>query len=218
MNRTRLHWLLIGGSAVVIGSGVALAQAAVVRAVDATLPDARAVSRFSRPGTITLLASNGAVIQKLGPATREKIEPGQMPLLVKQAFIAAEDRRFYDHNGVDLWGIGRALVRNVRQGAVREGASTITQQLARTVFLSQDRTLTRKLKEAALAFKLERQLSKEQILEQYLNYVYLGSSAYGLSDAAWVYFSKTPDQLNLQEAALIAGLPPAPSVLSLIHI
>ena len=214
MNRTRRHWLLIGGSAVVIGSGVALAQSAVVRAVDATLPDARGISRFTRPGTITLLASNGAVIQKLGPATREKIEPGQMPLLVKQAFIAAEDRRFYDHNGVDLWGIGRALVRNVRQGAVREGASTITQQLARTVFLSQDRTLTRKLKEAALAYKLERQLSKEQILEQYLNYVYLGSSAYGLADAAWVYFSKTPDQLNLQEAALIAGLPPAPSVYS----
>ena len=214
MNRTRRHWLLIGGSAIVIGSGVALAQSALVRAVDSTLPDARAISRFTRPGTITLLASNGAVIQKLGPATREKIEPGQMPLLVKQAFIAAEDRRFYDHNGVDLWGIGRALVRNVRQGAVREGASTITQQLARTVFLSQDRTITRKLKEAALAGKIERQLSKEQILEQYLNYVYLGSSAYGLADAAWVYFSKTPDQLNLQEAALIAGLPPAPSVYS----
>ena len=214
MIRTRRHWLLIGGSAVVFGSGVALAQSALVRSLDATLPDARGISRFTRPGTITLLASNGAVIQKLGPATREKIEPGQMPLLVKQAFIAAEDRRFYDHNGVDLWGIGRALVRNVRQGAVREGASTITQQLARTVFLSQDRTLTRKLKEAALAYKLERQLSKEQILEQYLNYVYLGSSAYGLADAAWVYFSKTPDQLNLQQAALIAGLPPAPSIYS----
>ena len=214
MIRTRRHWILIGGSAVVIGSGVALAQSALVRAFDATLPDARGISRFSRPGTITLLDSNGAVIQKLGPATREKIQPGEMPLLVKQAFIAAEDRRFYEHNGVDLWGIGRALVRNVRQGAVREGASTITQQLARTVFLSQDRTITRKLKEAALAYKLERQLSKEQILEQYLNYVYLGASAYGLSDAAWVYFSKTPDQLNLQEAALIAGLPPAPSVYS----
>ncbi len=214
MIRSRRHWILIGGSAVVVGSGVALAQSALVRAFDATLPDARGISRFNRPGTITLLASDGAVIQKLGPATREKIEPGQMPLLVKQAFIAAEDRRFYDHNGVDLWGIGRALVRNVRQGAVREGASTITQQLARTVFLSQDRTITRKLKEAALAYKLERQLSKEQILEQYLNYVYLGASAYGLADAAWVYFSKTPDQLNLQEAALIAGLPPAPSVYS----
>ena len=208
MIRTRRHWILIGGSAIVIGSGVALAQSAVVSAFDATLPDARGISRFSRPGTITLLASDGAVIQKLGPATREKIKPGEMPLLVKQAFIAAEDRRFYEHNGVDIWGIGRALVRNVRQGAVREGASTITQQLARTVFLSQDRTITRKIKEAALAYKLERQLSKEQILEQYLNYVYLGASAYGLSDAAWVYFSKTPDQLNLEEAALLAGLPP----------
>ena len=214
MIRTRRHWILIGSSAVLIGSGVALAQSAVLSAFDATLPDARGISRFNRPGTTTLLASNGEVIQKLGPATREKIQPGQMPLLVKQAFIAAEDRRFYDHNGVDFWGIGRAVVRNVRQGAVREGASTITQQLARTVFLGQDRTITRKLKEAALAYKLERQLSKEQILEQYLNYVYLGASAYGLADAAWVYFSKTPDQLNLQEAALIAGLPPAPSVYS----
>ena len=111
-------------------------------------------------------------------------------------------------------GISRAILRNVRQGSVEEGASTITQQLARTVFLSQDRTLTRKMKEAALAYKLERQLSKEQILEQYLNFVYLGSSAYGVSDAAWVYFSKQPDQLTLPEAALIAGLPPAPSVYS----
>ena len=123
MNRTRRHWLLIGGSAVVIGSGVALAQSALVQP-SIPPPDARGISRFTRPGTITLLASNGAVIQKLD-RRRAKIEPGQMPLLVKQAFIAAEDRRFYDHNGVDLWGIGRALVRNVRQGAVREGASTI---------------------------------------------------------------------------------------------
>ena len=102
----------------------------------------------------------------------------------------------------------------MREGAVREGASTITQQLARIVFLSQDRTITRKLKEAALALKLERQLTKQQILEQYLNYVYLGSGAYGVSDAAWIYFSKTPDQLTVPEAALIAGLPPAPSIYS----
>ncbi|WP_392347237.1 transglycosylase domain-containing protein, partial [Parasynechococcus sp.] len=91
---------------------------------------------------------------------------------------------------------------------------TITQQLARTVFLSQDRTITRKLKEAALAMKLERQLSKQQILEQYLNYVYLGSGAYGVADAAWIYFSKTPEQLTVPEAAMIAGLPPAPSIYS----
>ena len=214
MNRTRLHWALIAGSAAAIGVGAALGTRAVVQIVDATLPDARGIANFNRPGTITLLASNGQVIQKLGPATREKVKPGKMPLLVQQAFIAAEDRRFYDHDGIDAWGVARALVTNLKEGAVREGASTITQQLARTVFLSQDRTITRKLKEAALAMKLERQLSKQQILEQYLNYVYLGSSAYGVADAAWVYFSKQPDQLTAAEAALIAGMPPAPSVYS----
>ncbi|WP_115020005.1 transglycosylase domain-containing protein [Synechococcus sp. UW140] len=214
MKRTRRHWVLLAGSAAAIGCGVALGQGALTEALDATLPDARAIASFNRPGTITLLSSDGQVIQKLGPATREKVNPGEMPLLVKEAFVAAEDRRFYEHDGVDLWGISRALVTNLKQRAVREGASTITQQLARTVFLSQDRTITRKLREAALAYKLERQLSKEQILEQYLNYVYLGSGAYGVADAAWVYFSKTPNQLSLPEAALIAGLPPAPSVYS----
>ena len=214
MNRSRLHWALIAGTAAAVGVGAALGMRALTELVDSTLPDARGISSFNRPGTITLLSTNGKVIQKLGPATREKVKPGAMPPTVAEAFIAAEDRRFYQHNGVDGWGIARAIVTNVRQGAVREGASTITQQLARTVFLSQDRTITRKLKEAALAMKLERQLSKQQILEQYLNYVYLGSGAYGVADAAWIYFSKTPEQLTIPEAAMIAGLPPAPSIYS----
>ena len=165
MTRTRLQWVLIAGSAAAIGVGAALGTRALTQMIDATLPDARGVATFNRPGTITLLSTNGRVIQKLGPATREKLKEGEMPILLQQAFIAAEDRRFYEHDGVDGWGIARAIVTNVRQGSVREGASTITQQLARTVFLSQDRTITRKLKEAALAFKLERQLSKQQILE-----------------------------------------------------
>ena len=214
MNRSRLHWALIAGTAAAVGVGAALSMRALTELVDATLPDARGIASFNRPGTITLLSTNGKVIQKLGPATREKVKPGAMPQTVAEAFIAAEDRRFYQHDGVDGWGIARAIVTNVRQGAVREGASTITQQLARTVFLSQDRTITRKLKEAALAMKLERQLSKQQILEQYLNYVYLGSGAYGVADAAWIYFSKTPEQLTVPEAAMIAGLPPAPSFYS----
>ena len=214
MNRSRLHWALIAGTAAAVGVGAALSMRALTELVDATLPDARGIASFNRPGTITLLSTNGKVIQKLGPATREKVKPGAMPPTVAEAFIAAEDRRFYQHDGVDGWGIARAIVTNVRQGAVREGASTITQQLARTVFLSQDRTITRKLKEAALAMKLERQLSKQQILEQYLNYVYLGSGAYGVADAAWIYFSKTPEQLTVPEAAMIAGLPPAPSFYS----
>ena len=202
---------LVGAGA---GLAVGLTQAAVTRGVDSLLPNVRGVSSYNRPGTLTLLASDGQVIQKLGPATREKLVTGQMPLLVQRAFIAAEDRRFYQHDGIDPIGIGRALVRNISSGSVEEGGSTITQQLARTVFLSQDRTIIRKLKEALLAGKLERQLSKEQILQQYLNYVYLGSGAYGVSDAAWIYFSKTPSELNLPEAALIAGLPPAPSIYS----
>ena len=197
-----------------MGVGAALGTRSLTELVDGTLPDARGIASFNRPGTITLLSTRGQVIQKLGPATREKVRPGAMPQTVAEAFIAAEDRRFYQHDGVDGWGIARAIVTNVRQGSVREGASTITQQLARTVFLSQDRTITRKLKEAALAMKLERQLSKQQILEQYLNYVYLGSGAYGVADAAWIYFSKTPEQLTVPEAAMIAGLPPAPSFYS----
>ncbi len=193
---------------------VALSQSLLLVGVDSLMPDVRRLGSYNRPGTVTVLSADGQVIQKLGPATREKLMSGQMPLLVQRAFIAAEDRRFYQHNGIDPVGIGRALVRNLKQGAVEEGASTITQQLARTVFLSQDRTILRKLNEVVLAGKLERQLSKQQILEQYLNNVYLGSSAYGISDAAWIYFSKTPAQLTLPEAALIAGLPPAPSVYS----
>ncbi|CAE20446.1 putative penicillin binding protein [Prochlorococcus marinus str. MIT 9313] len=214
MTRKRRHWIVISVSAVAIGCVAALAERTLTHGLDSVLPDARRIANFNRPGTITLLSTDGQVIQKLGPATREKVAQDKMPLLVEQAFVAAEDRRFYYHNGLDIWGISRALVTNLRQGSVREGASTITQQLARTVFLSQERTLPRKLKEAALAYKLERQLSKQQILEQYLNYVYLGSGAYGVADAAWVYFSKSPNQLTLPEAALIAGMPPAPSVYS----
>ncbi len=201
-------------AATAAGGLVALGQTTLVRGLDGMLPDAARITTFNRPGTITILSSDGQVVLKKGPATREKLPAGKMPLLIQRAFVAAEDRRFYQHDGIDLLGISRALLRNLQQGAVEEGASTITQQLARTVFLSQDRTIMRKLKEAALAGKIERQLSKAQILEQYLNYVYLGSSAYGVSDAAWIYFSKRPDQLTLPEAALIAGLPPAPSVYS----
>jgi len=207
-------WKRTAASAALVGAGVALGQAALVSGIDGLLPDARRVGTFNRPGTLTILSADGEVIQKIGPATREKLTTESLPTLVEQAFIAAEDRRFYQHDGIDPVGIGRALVRNITQRSVEEGASTITQQLARTVFLSQDVTLIRKLKEAALAGKLERQLSKRQILTEYLNVVYLGSSAYGVADAAWIYFSKTPSQLTLSEAALIAGLPPAPSVYS----
>jgi penicillin-binding protein 1A len=210
----RTHLLLPALLAAAIGGGAAVVQSVLVRGFDSLLPDARGISHFNRPGTLTIVAADGQVVQKVGPVSRDKLSSGAIPPLVEQAFVAAEDRRFYSHDGIDLYGITRAMMRNLARGAVEEGASTITQQLARTVFLSQDRTIVRKLKEAALAGKLERQLSKTQILTEYLNLVYLGSSAYGVSDAAWIYFSKTPEELNLAEAALLAGLPPAPSVYS----
>ncbi len=214
MSQRRRRLIRSGLLAAAIGSGVAFGQVALIAGFDQLLPDARGISAFNRPGTLTILSADGQVVQKIGPATREKLTTGSTPPLVERAFIAAEDRRFYQHNGIDPLGIGRAMVRNITRHSVEEGGSTITQQLARTVFLSQDRTVLRKLAEVALAGKLERQLSKQQILTEYLNVVYLGSSAYGVADAAWIYFSKTPDQLTLSEAALIAGLPPAPSVYS----
>ena len=201
-------------SSISIGSTIALSEKVVIKRIDSLLPESNEVLSFSRPGTITLLSTNGKIIQKLGPATREKVNQKEIPQLVKNAFIAAEDRRFYKHNGIDMWGIIRAIKQNLNERSIEEGASTITQQLARIVFLNQSKTITRKIKEAALALKIERQLSKEKILAQYLNNVYLGSSAYGISDAAWVYYSKTPKLLTLPEVALIAGLAPAPSLYS----
>lgn len=175
------------------------------------LPDTKDISSFVREGTLTIRAADNTVLQQLGPATREKLKIQKIPPQVVQAFIAAEDRRFYQHNGVDFQSIVRAGASNLLAGDVVEGASTITQQLARIVYLNQERTFGRKLQEAMLAQKIERELSKQQILEKYLNLVYLGSGAYGVADAAWVYFSKSVDQLTLAETATIAGLPPAPS-------
>ncbi len=214
MNPEIKRWTFLALTTFTLGSASSLIETGISKSIDSFLPDGKAIASFHRPGTITILSTDGEIIQKLGPATREKVVSKEMPVVLRQAFISAEDRRFYSHNGVDLWGISRAIISNLREGYVKEGGSTITQQLARLVFLSQERTIARKLKEAALAYKLERQLSKEEILEQYLNNVYLGSGAYGVADAAWVYFSKKVNDLSLAETALIAGLPPAPSLYS----
>ncbi len=214
IKKNRRNLLVLIGTSLSIGCTFSVLENLASGAMDSILPDVKGLAEIRRPGTITLLSSNGKIIQKQGPVTRERIGDQTIPIILKKAFIASEDRRFYKHNGVDIWGISRALIKNLIKGSVEEGGSTITQQLARTIFLSQDRTLARKVKEAALAYKIERQLSKDKILEQYLDNVYLGSGAYGVADAAWIYFSKKPEVLSLSEAALIAGLPPAPSLYS----
>ena len=203
--RRYLFWL-----GVTIGSG-AIAYSWALTSLDRTLPDTSDVFSFVRDGTLTIKSSDGTILQQTGPATREKLELKQIPPALVKAFIAIEDRRFYQHGGVDYQGIIRALVSNIIAKDVQQGGSTITQQVARIVFLDQERSILRKVKEARLAQKLEQKINKEQVLERYLNLVYLGSGAYGVADAAWVYFSKEVDKLSLAEMATIAGLPPAPS-------
>ena len=134
-----------------------------------------------------------------------------MPELLPQAFVAAEDSRFYQHSGVDAWSIIRALIHNIRAGERGQGGSTITQQVARALLLTPEKTYTRKIKEAILAYRIDTALSKEEILHIYLNQIYLGSSAYGVEAAAQIYFDKRVQDLNLAEIALLAGLPQAPS-------
>ena len=175
------------------------------------LPEVTDLSTYNRDGTLTIKAGDGTILMQRGPATRDKVKLDEIPEQLVEAFVAIEDRRFYQHNGIDYQGIFRAFGSNLLAGGVVEGGSTITQQLARTVFLDQERSIVRKLREALLATKIERQMSKEDILEQYLNLVYLGSGAYGVADAAQVYFSKPVQRLTLSEIATLAGLPPAPS-------
>ena len=208
----RRYWFWAGLS--VTGGIIAINHG--ISEIDRTLPNKAELNAVIREQTLTIKASDGTILQQRGEATREQLNLEKIPNILTKAFIASEDRRFWDHSGVDYQGIGRAIYNNLRSENL-QGGSTITQQLARILFLKQERTYWRKLKEFRLAQKMEEELTKNEILERYLNLVYLGSGAYGVADAAWVYFSKSVNQLTLGEAATIAGLTPAPSVFSPIQ-
>jgi penicillin-binding protein 1A len=182
--------------------------------LERSLPEKAELFNFVRDETLTIKAADGTILQQQGPATREQLQLEELPKPLVQAFIASEDRRFYQHHGVDYQGILRAFLSNLRSAKVVEGGSTITQQMARILFLNQERSVWRKIKEVRLSQKIEQTLSKDQILERYLNLVYLGNGAYGVADAAWVYFSKPVNKLTLPEMATIAGLAPAPNLYS----
>ncbi len=195
--------------------GAAIATVFIGLKLKASVPDSVAdVSSYARPNTITIKASDGSVLKEIGEVSHQKIDLEQVPDYLSQAFVASEDVRFYKHNGFDLRGIARAVVANVKAGSAQEGASTITQQLARVAYLNQEKKIWRKLREIVIAQEIEKNLTKQDILETYLNLVYFGSGSYGVADATWVYFGKKPDQLNLSEVATLAGIVPAPSVYS----
>ncbi|MCR0980973.1 PBP1A family penicillin-binding protein [Roseomonas populi] len=166
------------------------------------------------PASLILESRDSAAFAARGVLRGDAIEAGKLPRPLADAVVAIEDRRFYDHNGVDLRGLFRAVLRNAQAGRARQGASTITQQLARLSYLSQDRSLTRKIQEAVLALWLEARLSKEEILARYMNAAYFGAGAWGADAAARRYFGKGAAELSLGEAAMLAGLVRAPSSLA----
>ncbi len=171
----------------------------------------------NRQPAIVVLDRNGEEIAARGARYGEQVDPRELPDYLIEAFLSTEDRRFYEHPGVDLRGTLRAALANARSGGVVEGGSTITQQLARNLFLSPEQTYDRKFREALLALRLEGRLSKDAILSLYLNRIYLGAGAYGIESAALTYFGKSARDVTLAEAAMLAGLPKAPSSYAPTH-
>ncbi|MBX3430752.1 MAG: PBP1A family penicillin-binding protein [Hyphomonadaceae bacterium] len=175
------------------------------------VPDAETIWSLNRQESVRFVDRDGETLGVRGPYYGNRIHLADVPDYVPQAFLAIEDRRFYEHEGVDRIGVLRAVLANLRAGETVQGGSTLTQQLARNLFLTPRQTVNRKLREMVLASRLERRLTKDEILELYLNRVYLGDQAYGVDAAARRFFGKPASELTLAEAAMLAGLPKAPS-------
>ena len=209
-------WLRFVGFPLALAAGVAAAALLVLGLVLVlaypNLPELDALTAYQPKIPLRIYTADGTLIGEFGEERRAVVSIADVPPLLKHAIIAAEDERFYQHPGIDYIGVLRAAYTNLVYGGRRQGASTITMQVARNFFLSSEKTLTRKLYEAMLAFKIEHSLNKEQILELYVNQIYLGQRAYGFGAASQTYFGKSLDQLNLGEIAMLAGLPKAPSL------
>ncbi len=198
--------LLAGMAAIgVLGIGLVAALAYP------NLPSLEALTEYQPKIPLRIYTAEGVMIGEFGEERRSLVSIDEVPQQLKNAIIAAEDERFYQHTGIDYLGVLRATYANLAARGRRQGASTITMQVARNFFLSSEKTLTRKLYEALLSFKIEHNLSKDQILELYVNQIYLGQRAYGFGAAAQTYFGKPLAQLTLAESAILAGLPKAPS-------
>jgi penicillin-binding protein 1A len=199
---------------VVLGLWGAIAIVGVVIWVGAHLPAIQSLEIPKRPPTIQIVGLDGSVLATRGEMAGSNVALKDLPPYLPKAFIAIEDRRFYSHYGVDPVGIARAAVTNILHRGVSQGGSTLTQQLAKNLFLTQERTFQRKLQEVELALWLERKHSKAEILELYLNRVYFGSGAYGVEAAAQRYFGKSAKNVTIAEAAMLAGLVKSPSRLA----
>ncbi|NIF33980.1 peptidoglycan glycosyltransferase/peptidoglycan DD-transpeptidase MrcA [Enterobacter sp. Cy-643] len=208
------YLLILAVCCVLLGAGSIYG---LYKYIEPQLPDVATLRDVRLQIPMQVYSADGELIAQYGEKRRIPLTLNQIPPVMVKAFIATEDSRFYEHHGVDPVGIFRAASVALFSGHASQGASTITQQLARNFFLSPERTLMRKIKEAFLAVRIEQMLNKDEILELYLNKIYLGYRAYGVGAAAQVYFGKTVDQLTLSEIAVIAGLPKAPSTFNPLY-
>ena len=179
-----------------------------------TLPDLSGLGNKTRKPSISVLSDNNNIIGSLGDVYAGSINQGDIPKHLADAVVVIEDKRFYSHSGLDFRGLARAILFNIKERRYAQGASTITQQLSKLIFLNKNKNLSRKLRELIILFYIEYKYSKKEILVMYLNRVYLGSGLYGVKAASRRYFSKTPDSLNIAESAILAGLLKSPSRLS----
>lgn len=204
-------WLIFG----TILMGIVLAAGIGIGFVTATMNTRPNIEDIVPPASSQIYDANGNEIANIhATENRRPVKIEQIPMSLQNAFVATEDNRFYEHKGIDPQGILRAIYNNIRSDGIAEGGSTITQQLAKNAYLTQEQTYRRKIQEAFLAIQLERQYTKQEILEMYLNQIYFGQGAYGVEAAARTYFNKDVEQLDLAECALIAGIPKSPNYYS----
>lgn len=204
----RLRTLILLTAVIGLGAG---ATVGTFLGLTRDLPQIRQLENFEPPAVTRIFSSDGVLLAERYREKRIPIPVDRIPEQLKAALLVTEDRQFYRHSGIDLKGILRAMVKDILAGKFVEGASTITQQLAKTLFLTQEKTLSRKIREAILAIQLERRYTKDEILGLYLNQIYFGSGAYGVESAAQRYFGIPAAEMDLAHCALIAGLPKAPS-------
>lgn len=203
--KTALKWAFVGGL------WMTMITIAILAWYARELPELIENPQFERKASVTVLANDGSVIGRYGDIKGNSLKIQELPKHLIEAILATEDRRFYYHFGLDPIGLARAIVVNMTRGGVVQGGSTITQQLAKNLFLTHERTYKRKIQEALLALWLEKELTKDEILSAYLNRVYMGAGAYGVDAASRIYFHKAAKNLNLRESAMLAGLLKAPS-------
>ena len=207
----RKWWQFLLLSVIALGLALAALIALAGILIYPDLPSLDTLTDYRPKIPLRIYSEDGYLIGEFGEERRAMVKIETVPKALKQAILAAEDERFYQHGGVDTLGVLRAAIANLNAGGAKEGASTITMQVARNFFLSSEKTLKRKLSEALLAVKIEHSLSKDQILELYINQIYLGQRTYGFAAASQVYFDKPLGQLTIAETAMLAGLPKAPS-------